>query len=212
MYTVTGRGKKSEVVLTGILGVCIILSLALPAYAHRIRVFAYAEGNRVFVEAAYGGGENASGARVDVTDESGTTVGQGFIDGEGGFSFTAKSPGEYRVAVTDGKGHSGSFVLEKGAFHVHQGDTGQKVSPAVHDSHHESGMKDAESKVGGPSGQKGFEAILDRKMGPIRQELKEIRRIVDRPLYREVVGGVGYIVGLLGLVFFFFGRKTGGGK
>ena len=48
-------------------------------------------------------------------------------------------------------------------------------------------------------------AALDAKLGPIRRELAEMR--VAQPGFREIFGGIGWLVGLAGVALYFKGRR-----
>ena len=50
------------------------------------------------------------------------------------------------------------------------------------------------------------EQIIDSRLKPIQRELTRIRK-EDGPGFTEVAGGIGYILGLMGLLMYFKSRK-----
>jgi len=53
-----------------------------------------------------------------------------------------------------------------------------------------------------------IEDILDEKLGPIIREMREIKKSQeDRISPTEIIGGIGYIIGIFGIIAYFLSRK-----
>ena len=50
-----------------------------------------------------------------------------------------------------------------------------------------------------------FSALLDSRLSPVKRQLAEMR--TDEPGLREIVGGMGWFVGLAGLALYFRSRQ-----
>lgn len=204
------KGKKHEGVFFALSCVAFAVFLAAPARAHKIEVHARTEGKRVHVEAYFFGGKRAGGAKVMVYGASKEPVVEGVTDRAGQFSFDVSKPGDLKIAVSDGAGHRGTVLLHKEDFSVRRGEpaTGwREQSTGPDGTSGESGADIGESKMRAIASEEALERIIEEKMEPIRQELRELRKKVDRPSVRSILAGVGYILGLVGLLFFAFGRK-----
>ncbi len=165
--------------------ILIILAALLPrgASAHGVGVFARVEGGTVHAEGRFGGAP-CRNCRVTVTDnETGETLARGLTDEEGMFSFPLPQAAGLAIAIDAGTGHAGRFVLETpgAASSGHMAETGDEVPLTP--------------------------AMLEEKLAPLRRELRRLRAAAERPGLTEVLGGIGYIVGLLGLAAYMRHRK-----
>ena len=52
-----------------------------------------------------------------------------------------------------------------------------------------------------------FEQILDRKLNPVKEQLLRLAEQGDKVGFRDVVAGLGYIAGLMGLAMYLTQRK-----
>ena len=59
------------------------------AQAHKVTIFAWAEGNRVFTESKFSGGKRVKDGLVTVFDSAGNQLLEGRTDENGEFSFEA---------------------------------------------------------------------------------------------------------------------------
>ncbi len=88
--------------------VALSLVLTASASAHKITVFAWVEGDMVYVESKFSGGKRVRGGDVIVSDSSET---QQFVTGktndEGEFSFKIPKQTALKVVVMAGMGNPG---------------------------------------------------------------------------------------------------------
>jgi hypothetical protein len=52
--------------------------------------------------------------------------------------------------------------------------------------------------------------IMDAKLRPLMRELRGLRETAGRPGITEILGGIGYIIGLAGLAAYFRYKRGGG--
>lgn len=189
----------------------LLLLPAGGASAHRLNVFAWQEGDQINVECNFGKGRPAMHIPVTVDDaETGTRILEGATSETGVWHFPlpAHAPNALNITAQAGEGHSGSWRMEIAGA---QGDTAKAEAAAP----------DAESKTdNAPSSKllrpdqtqpvvmltrdearKILQEELQRELGPIRRELAA--RNAQGPTLPEIVGGLGWIVGLVGAGLFF---------
>ncbi|MEW6428850.1 MAG: carboxypeptidase regulatory-like domain-containing protein [Thermodesulfobacteriota bacterium] len=91
----------------------VMATLAPVASAHKVNIFAYAEGDKVFTEAYFPDGRPVSDGTIEVLDGSGNILLEGKPDAEGKFSFAAPPPQDLTIVINASMGHKNSFVLRK---------------------------------------------------------------------------------------------------
>ena len=85
---------------------------ALPAaHAHKVTVFAWAEGDRIFTESKFSGGKMVKAGKVEVFDSDGTLLLEGRTDDNGAFAFKAPAITDLKIVLTAGMGHQNSWLI-----------------------------------------------------------------------------------------------------
>jgi nickel transport protein len=194
----------------------ICLHLSGTAIAHRVNVFAWAEGDTVYVESKFSGGKKIMGGKIIVTDSSGVEVLTGQTNDKGEFSFKRPQQTELKIILEAGMGHRAQWTLpadDGQADHPADQSRSEKTSaqnklknPDDPIDHQNSETQTA--VYGGPS-RAEIEAIvekaLDKKMKPVLEMLAESR--AKGPGISDILGGIGYIIGLVGVAAYFHKRK-----
>ena len=94
------------------IGVLLLLVAAgLPAQAHKVNMFAYAEGNEVFVEGYFADGKKPKFCEVVVYDSGDNPVVTGKTDEEGQFSFVIPVSGPFRIRLEACGVHEAAYTL-----------------------------------------------------------------------------------------------------
>ena len=194
----------------------ISLLLAGDAMAHRVNVFAWAEGDTVHVESKFSGGKKIAGAKIIVTDADGVEVLTGQTDDQGRFSFKRPQPAELKIILEAGMGHRAQWTLPVDDGHPdHHADksrTEKANAPGrLKNSDDQIYHRHSETPTAvysGPS-RTEIEAIvekaLDEKMKPVLEMLTESRH--KAPDIGDILGGIGYNIGLVGIAAYFHNRK-----
>ncbi len=192
------------------LSLVFALLIQAPAMAHRVNVFAYVEGGEVVVECSYSKSKRVRHGTIEVLDAaSAKPLLQGTTDEEGLFRFPVpdaarKSGSDLRILLRAGEGHqneSAEFMDEKASVPpasaaealakpvaaVGQGGSGTQATGLS--------RSDVEEVVS---------AALDAKLAPIKRALLDQSQ--RGPGIQEIVGGIGWILGLLGLAAYFKSR------
>lgn len=188
--------------LTGLAVALLCSFVALPAArAHKVSVFAWAEGDRVFTESKFSGGRMVNAGKVEVFDSSGTLLLAGRTDENGAFAFKAPSITDLKIVLTAGMGHQNSWQLSAAEL------GGAEPNPvATHASQSDpAGLETGEEAVSAAAGTgltaREIEAIVSRQLD---QKIKPLTRMLATsqekgPTMSEIIGGIGYILGLVGL-------------
>ena len=195
----------------------ILLALLLAALvpdasmAHRVNVFAYVEGRDVVVECSYSRSKRVNHGKIDVLNlETGEVLLTGETDENGSFRFpvpdASRASGTgLRIMLQAGEGHRNDWVVEASEFMPVGASSAQKDSKDAG-----SGRTPAKSDVPAAAGltradvEDAVAAVLDAKLAPIKRALLE--RTEEGPGLREIVGGIGWIFGLVGIAAYFKSR------
>lgn len=191
---------------------CLGLSLAAsPALAHRVNIFAFVDGGAVTVECGYNRSQKVRQGTVEVFDaESGEKLVQGLTDDKGVFRFPLseamlRAGHALRVRIVAGEGHQNEWIVEADELAA---DTPRAAPPVPAPA---SPAPPAVGVAPAPSGASGgatpqeieriVDAALDAKLSPIKRLLAE--QADAGPSLRDIVGGLGWIFGLIGVAAYF---------
>ncbi|MFH0826109.1 MAG: hypothetical protein V2B18_25440, partial [Pseudomonadota bacterium] len=207
----------------------LLLLASIPARAHKVNVFAYVEGDRVIVEGYFSGKAKARDCRVEVFDGTAKKVNEGRTDQEGIYAFRLGDlptfSGGLKVVVDTGDGHKAEYVLAASDL-----PTASKAVQAPTDTGEraETPAESAAPVSGPPSGatppatatpavdkaalEAALESALDKKLEPIIRSIGKLEKTLleeqrQGPKPSEVIGGIGWIMGLVGLAAFFYSRN-----
>ncbi len=179
----------------------IVLILVGTSHAHRVNVYAYAEAGKIYGEAYFVDGTRAKNSEFKVLrQDTGEVVLQGRTDDSGQFSFPIPGPYGLKIILRASMGHENEYLIEKDevlealgmkAQETQRTETSSKVDSVPHDT---------------PS--QDLEAVLERHLGPLRKELVRLRQAQERPHLRDILGGLGYIMGLVGLYLYMRSRRS----
>ncbi len=171
--------------------------MAGPALAHRINIFALDEGGTVYTESTFAGKRPVKKGTVRVFNQAKALLLTGETNEKGIYTFARPDSGMLTVEVDAGMGHKNSWELEavEGTVHLEApvGDTVHPVEAPMTPMTPMSGLS--------PSDWKKMEAVVETAVTLSLHHAKAETRLQD------IVGGFGYIVGLLGIALWFRSRK-----
>src|SRR5210317_411781 len=96
-----------RIIILVLLGSSLVTGNAL---AHRVNVFAWAEGDIVYVECKFSGGKKITGGSIIVSDPSGVELLTGRTNDQGEFSFKRPQPTELKIILQAGMGHRAEWT------------------------------------------------------------------------------------------------------
>jgi nickel transport protein len=193
--------------------VLVLLGLGLspPAQAHKLRVFAAAEGPLITGSAYFAGGGAAGGARIRVLDAQGRTLAEPTPDAAGRFSYRAQAAADLLILAETGDGHRAEWRIPAsdlaGSFPTE--GTGTPEQPAAPPAAAPTAPA-AAPPTPAPTGldpllTAAIEGAVARQIRPLREELQSFQ---EQARLRDVLGGIGYILGLMGLALWWRSRRT----
>ena len=214
------RGWQASIV------VCILLLTAyclLPstASAHRVNVYAYAEDGKVFVEGYFVDGTKAMNSLVEVFDAgTGQKLLEGKTNKEGLFSFRIPRLTALRLVLTASMGHKNDYIISREEVAEALGQSGVNSQEAEVRS--QTGLAESSKQRTGQNDEVAAERVvvsskeiervvtkvLDRKLQPIKNILLKMQQEASRPGMTEIIGGIGYIMGIMGIVLYFKSRRN----
>ncbi len=171
--------------------------LALPAEAHRLKLFAQVTGDTIAGYGFYIGGGRPEGADLVVTTPEGKEVSQLKTGEDGGFSFRPPTPGRYRLTLSGGDGHFASIDISTDGTPAAPSPT--TVTPAA-----SAVPVDLDARIA-----QAVDAAVARQIRPL---LKAYDAADGRVRFNDLVGGLGWIIGLAGLWAWFRSRRSGHGS
>jgi nickel transport protein len=179
---------------TFLVSLMMVLVLASPAAAHKLKVFAAVEGNQISGYGFFIGGSRAQETDWVAKDKSGTVLAQGKTDTDGRFAFSAPEPitSDITVTLNTEEGHIASATLTAERFGAESVDPVSEITtPETSTS-----PKSEPSPVSNERTAALVEAAVQRQVEPL---LERIEQMDDRLRYTDILSGIFLIVGLAGI-------------
>ena len=105
------RLTRGATIVISALGIIAFLTLASQVWAHKVNVFAWVEGDMIFVEGYFPGGKKAQNSLVEVYNGAGAKLLEGRTNQKGEFSFEIPAREDLRIVLTAGMGHKNDFTI-----------------------------------------------------------------------------------------------------
>ena len=189
----------SKRILLSLLAVTVILILkSSPAIAHKINIFAWAEGQTVFTESYFTGGKLIEGGLVEVFDPAGQKLLEGRTDQKGEFSFKLPQKTDLLLVLTASMGHKSDFTLKV--------ENADEAAPAAEPAKITGELSPDTVTVDMRQLRTVMEETLDLRLKPIYRSLADAKRR-EGPSLTNIIGGLGYIIGIMGLILYVRSRK-----
>jgi nickel transport protein len=208
-------------IVVSVVAMLVVLAVSNFAWAHKVKVFAYVEGDTVFVEGYFGAGAKAMNSPVAIYDAGENKIIEGKTDSKGTCTFkVADLPpfdGDLKVVLTTGDGHKAEYTLSADELPGKApAKPGTKAASPTRDTKAATQQKSSQQA---PTVQedtltqvKLIEEVLDRKLKPIIRALGSQQKLLlqqqdKEPSFRDIIGGIGWIVGIVGLLAYFMSRR-----
>lgn len=172
----------------------LVLLAAAPLAAHGMRIEVRVDASARVVGAAKYGAHAVAHAEVQLLAPDGKVVAEGRTDADGAFSLPMTQRCDLRVIINDGS-HRGEKRLPMSAFPSHLPVYGGGPAPAP--------ASNAPLSADAASLSAVVEAAVARRLEPVELQLQ---RQADALRLRDILGGIGYILGLAGIGFYFAGQ------
>lgn len=201
--------------------VCLYIVFVSAAYAHKVQMFAYAEGDTVFVEGYFADGKKAMKSEVVVYDASGAELLRGKTDDSGQFNFKATKKTDLRIVVDAGMGHKTEYTLPASKLHIAGGNKAANAAtpPASKDiksktvkeekNKEDNINKSQATRLDDAQLQAIVEKAVEKSVGEaIKPLVRSFTEMQQKNQLTTIIGGIGYILGLMGIVLYFKSRRS----
>ena len=201
----------------------LLAALALPAdaLAHRVNIFAWVEGENIVVECGFNRAAPVRGGLVTVYDAGdGKELLQGRTDDRGVFVFAVPEAVRVghglRIEINAGEGHVNDWTMTAAEINEAR-DLGHgflQAAPATAAKAPASATTSIVPAPEAPAAPAPLTAAevraivgesLNAGLAPIRRELAALSS--PGPSVRDIVGGLGWIMGLIGIACWFMARR-----
>lgn len=186
-----------------------IIVCSSSAYAHRVNVFAYVEGTKIFTESYFSKKKKVHQGKIEIfKSKNGKLLLSGVTDDNGNFNFPI--PEEIKsdnsgllIVLHASEGHRGEWTITEDEIFPNSNSQDNVVTetqdklPAVIES----------------------TQLSNTELDSLHNEIKELNSKIDTlkrliinqqengPGANEIFSGIGYILGLFGVAAFFVSRK-----
>lgn len=201
--------------------ICTVLWLGIFAgsvFAHKAVIFAWVEGDTVFTQSKFSRGRKALNSIVVVYDTDGNQLLDGKTDKNGEFSFKVPKKSALKVVLKASMGHMAEWTIPADQILAAVGSVGHSpMENAPNEGAKETSEDSATVKVKTAKSipahiylepqalQQMIDKSLDKKLAPITNMLA---KSIDRePGITEILGGIGYILGLVGIALYVANRR-----
>lgn len=184
----------------------VIVALALlpgTARAHQMYLFAQVDGPAIRGEVYFRGRHPACDVAVTAFDPAGEVIGRAETDQQGKFRLAARFCCDHRLVADTGDGHGAEFIVK--AALLPQDLPARGGTPET--SPRPAGLPDVTPAAndGPPASPNAAQwASLRAEIAELRGQLQDHEQ---RTRFRDVLGGIGYILGIAGVAFYLLGIK-----
>ena len=175
-------------------GLLMIMSVTV-AFAHKVNIFAYAEGGIVYTESYFPDGKKAKGGLIEVFDSQGNKLLEGKTNKDGQFNFKPPKKDDLKIVINASMGHSNSYILSADEL---PDDTETRVTEIQESSKWNTQVDIDQIKT-------IIDNSLDQRLKPIIKRLTKMEQ--EKISFTDVIGGIGYIFGIMGVVMYFLSRR-----
>jgi nickel transport protein len=188
-----------------IIALLVALSATTPALAHKVVVFATVDADTIQGEAYFRGGDPLRAAKVTVVGPDRNPLGETVTDEEGRFTFPVRSRMSHTLIVDAGEGHGQEYTIPVDELPGNLPNDPSASQPANPDPTTTRDLKPELAPA--PVEKKSLGAQVDADGKQVAALRKDLDHYKNERRLQDVLGGVGYILGLMGLAFYFLGVR-----
>ncbi len=187
-----------------------------PAYAHKVMVFAWVDGDTVFTQSKFSGGKKVKGGNIAVYNTHEKILLEGKTDGKGEFAFKVPEKTTLKIVLQAGMGHRAEWTvpaeeIEDTLVRKTDGSATQQTVLKIAETKSTENQPEKTTQTTPSPGlssdqiEQAVEKALDKKLKPVITILRE--SLGSGPTISEILGGIGYIFGLMGVGAYFHYRR-----
>ena len=195
---------------TGLAAFILLICFTGTSYAHRVNVFAYVDGDAIQIECSFSKSQKVRNGKLTLTDmATGATLFEATTDEQGMFRFRPTSEflqtgHSLNILLNAGEGHQNDWQIspEELKALLPSNQTVSAQQPPLSSTENTAALNSAltvtelEALIG---------RVVDAKLAPVRQALA--RQEDNGPKLKDIIGGIGWILGLLGIAMYMKYRR-----
>ncbi len=184
---------------------CFLLIL-IPSFlfCHKIYIFATVDGNKIYTRSYTTDGSKIKEGLIEVYDKNGIKLLTGKTDSLGEFSFVIPKKDDLKIVLIGGMGHRAETIVNADEISEIRRDVVQKEEFKKKEKVGEIIKKEEIQPIDTLILKRMIEDAVDKKINLVIKMLAEDR---GRLKFTEIICGIGYIFGILGIISFLMGRK-----
>jgi nickel transport protein len=209
------RKNLTALWVQGLLMLLLLGTLSTPARAHRVLVFAYAEGDTIHTESKFIPNTPVRQGKIMVQDaKTGQELLNGQTDDQGKFSFkipaqAAAQKMDLKIVGEAAMGHRGEWLLKAASYLGGPQAAGTPAPAAAAPAPAATATPAPVAAKAGNIDQQALETalnkVLERQLAPINEKLTDLT--IHRTSLPDILGGFGYILGFFGLWAYFMSKR-----
>jgi len=179
-----------------------LLTVSTTVQAHKLNMFAYAEEGEIYVEAYFADGKRAKNSTIEVYDTQDQLLYNNTTNEEGGHQFAAPQKTELRIVINAGMGHQTEYILPSSEFATEQTNSASTSNLPINTA-----IPSVIQTATTPNLDQLKPLITQAVSQAVKPLQREISELKNKTSLSDIIGGVGYIFGLLGLFAYLDARK-----
>lgn len=200
-------------IILGLLFFCVLFLYSY-GFAHKVNLFVFREGEKVSGEGYFANGAPCMKCAIEVYTLKGKKIAQTTTDEKGRFEVRIKEKEPLLVRLIAGEGHLAEEKLEGSIEGASNDKTKENITKK--ESFDLQNKKDVENiKINNSKNVeidremlKGVvKEVLSEELGSFKENFLELKKDLNRVMFQDIIGGIGYIIGVLGLLAMLKARK-----
>jgi len=188
-----------KLIIGFVLFCALVVTTASLVLAHKVNIFAYREGEMVYTESYFPDGKKVKDGIVEVYDSQGNKLLEGKTNENGHFNFKLLKKDNLRIILSASMGHKNTYTLSADEI-----SDSVKTRESQDKQLEESKTKEVLT-IDLNQIKKIIDTSLDEKLKPIMRELAKTQQ--KTVSITEIIGGIGYIFGVMGIILYFASKK-----
>jgi nickel transport protein len=202
----------------GILTVVACLGVASPAWSHTLYVLAHVEGTTIQGRAYFRGNSPAQNVQVIARNPAGKELGRTTTNEQGAFSLSARVRCDHKLLVDTGDGHGAERTVraEELPASLPAGDSVGRVPSLPVSPGTEPSASPLPAPPSGPAAAPTAGEPTAAQIDELKREVvalgEQIAGYEQQVRVRDILGGIGYVVGATGVAYYVLARNRGDTK
>ena len=191
-------------VLTTFFALVILVLVTVPAQAHKVIASVFPSGANIEGEIGFSSGDMAKNTLVEVFDENGDKLGEATTDTDGFFTFTPTKAVNHVFRADLGAGHVAEVTFDISEM--------SHLAGVKADDTASSGATSSDNRVTPEHKSEEISAAQEELIASVvRDELRPLRREIaaykEKNDLQSILGGIGYIFGAFGIIYYIAARR-----